>query len=84
MTTIDPRALPRTGRWTAARAQLAQARRRTAVTALAARRRLRSPALSLGGLACMDTAAWQVDHAFGWLAIGVSLLVYEWLGGDET
>lgn len=45
--------------------------------------KLRQAALSLGGLACLDYAAFRWDEIAGWAAIGVSLLVVEWLTSDS-
>jgi len=58
------------------------------LTALAARvlptwKRVRTVALTATGFGFVDFAAWSWHHIAGYLAIGVSLLVMEALGGDR-
>jgi len=72
-------------RWPAARTALASARSRTARAVESARTRLwslRRAALTVGGFACIDAAAFQVNAGTGLLATGASALVLEWLGED--
>lgn len=55
-----------------------------AQVASAARRRYRRPALTIGGLACFDAAAYQGPLWLGLAVTGLSCWVYEALtGGDE-
>jgi hypothetical protein len=57
---------------------------RSATVVSAVRHRHRSPALTIAGLGCIDGAAWTT---FGWgatwLAVGVSLLLYDWSRDDQ-
>lgn len=45
--------------------------------------RVRTAALTLGGLGLVTAAAWEVDSALGKVVAGVSLGVVEYLTGDE-
>jgi len=45
--------------------------------------RLRTEALTLGGLGLVTAAAWEVDSALGKLVAGGSLLVVEFLAADD-
>jgi hypothetical protein len=45
-------------------------------------RALRTAALSLAGFGCLDFAAWQFNHIAGWAAIGISVLLLEYLTSD--
>lgn len=45
--------------------------------------RHRSRVMTMAGLASIDASAWQVAHAFGWLAIGVSILLYDAFGREK-
>jgi hypothetical protein len=46
-------------------------------------KRLRTSALIIGGVTCVDYGVWQLSHIAGWVTIGVSLFVLEWLTEDE-
>lgn len=45
--------------------------------------RLRATALVVSGGGSIDYAAFQVNRTFGWLVLGVSLLVLEYLMTDD-
>jgi hydrogenase/urease accessory protein HupE len=45
--------------------------------------RARTAALSVGGFGCLTAAAWMVAVPAGLAAAGVSLLVLEYLSGEE-
>lgn len=45
----------------------------------ASRTRLVNDALQLGGLGCVDVAAFEVASPLGWLTTGVSAFVLSWL-----
>lgn len=47
------------------------------------RTRFRRPALTLGGFGCVDAAFFQHGWFAGLLATGISVLVFETLGGDD-
>ena len=67
-----------------ARAALALAYAKTVRTAGEARHRYRRPSLVVGSFGCLDAAAWTTfGLGAGLLALGVSLFVFEMLGGDE-
>lgn len=77
--TSPPRAAPHPQRpWPPARTALTARIARAVKTVGAARRRDWSPALTVAGLGCLDTAAWV---AFGWgaawVALGLSLLALD-------
>lgn len=66
-------------RWTSARSDLAQAYAKVAKMVSAARHHNWSPALTISGLGCIDIAAWETfGRGAAWLALGASLLVYDW------
>jgi hypothetical protein len=44
---------------------------------------LRSMPLFLAGGGCVDFAAFHVNHGFGWLVMGISLIVAELAVADE-
>jgi hypothetical protein len=44
----------------------------------------RTPALSIAGFGCITAAAWTLHTAAGLLMAGVSLLILEALGGEES
>jgi len=69
--------------WRRVRTALASAVSQGATMASAARHRLRRPALVIGGLGCMDAAAYQGPLWLGLVVTGASLWVLEWLTGDE-
>lgn len=48
----------------------------------AAWRRVRTGAMVISGLGCVDYGAYQANHVAGWIATGISLLVLEWLTED--
>lgn len=85
MTTIttDVHAVPPRRRWATARTALAQTWRRATTAAGAARHRYRRPALAAAGLGCIDAAFYQFGWFAGLLVTGLSLLYFEWLGGEE-
>lgn len=57
--------------WTKARGQ--------AATVASAARRHSSPALTIGGFGFIDLAAWETfGRGAGWLALGVSILAFDW------
>jgi hypothetical protein len=56
---------------------------RIAARAVVALPRLRTTALSLGGFGCLVAAAWMVAVPAGLAAAGLSLLVLEYLSGEE-
>lgn len=82
---IGAHSRPAEPRWPAARKTWADVKRRTAEAAGTARARawsLRRAALTIGGFACIDAAAFQVNIGTGLLATGISALVLETLGED--
>lgn len=86
MTTLplDSRGTADKRRWTVARDALANGVRRGVAMVSAARHRYRRPALTIAGFGCIDAAFYQVGWFAGLLVTGLSVLVFEWLGGDET
>jgi hydrogenase/urease accessory protein HupE len=56
---------------------------RLAARVVVALPRARTAALSVGGFGCLVTAAWMVAVPAGLAAAGVSLLVLEYLSGEE-
>lgn len=80
--TATPIDAPRTGtrrRRDWARAATATARRQAAKMVSAARHHNWSPALTISGLAAIDTAAWTTfGRGAAWLALGVSVLLFDW------
>lgn len=45
---------------------------------------IRTPVLTLTAFGAVDYGVWQLSHAAGWVAAGISLLALEWLSeGDE-
>ena len=77
-TTIDSRTRTAPPRWQRARGALAKVGRQAAATVAAVRRHNWSPALTVGGLGCIDTGLWEhFGQGTGWIAIGVSLLLFD-------
>jgi len=86
MATVTPiHALPAAGHsrisglWTRATVLAKRAR----IIAAPVLERHRSRVMTIAGLASIDASAWQVAHAFGWLAIGVSILLYDAFGREK-
>lgn len=50
---------------------------------LAAWRRVRTTSMVISGLGCVDYGVYQASHVAGWISIGVSILVMDWLSDDE-
>lgn len=70
-------------RWlTGARRTVSSAAKRATTVATAARSRYRRPALVVASFGCIDAAAYQVALGVGLLVTGLSLFVFEMLGGD--
>jgi hypothetical protein len=79
--------------WAVGRAQAKAApERRTSVLAglalwagrrLPPWRKVRGTLLRLTGLGALDWAAWTVDMTVGLVAVGVSLLLLEWMGDQR-
>lgn len=68
-----------------ARSSLASWARQGVTVVSAARARYRRPALTTSGFACIDAAAWHTyGTGAGLLVLGVLVLVFEWLGGEDT
>lgn len=77
------RAPARTWRKDRMRAALARAWRKGTEAVSAARHHNWSPALTAGGLAAIDIAAWETfGRGAAWLALGISLLLFEWQRSD--
>jgi hypothetical protein len=51
--------------------------------ATAAKTRFRRPALTIGALGCVDAAFFQHGWFAGLLCTGISLFVFEAMGGDD-
>jgi hypothetical protein len=45
--------------------------------------RLRSTVLQVGGLAAIEYGLFGWSHLAGWIGLGVTLFLLEWLGGGE-
>lgn len=74
--TSTPRAIP--PRLRQVGSTLATWAARGAAAVNAARHRNWSPALTVSGLGCIDIAAWETfGRGAGWLALGVSLLLFD-------
>jgi hypothetical protein len=56
---------------------------RLAARAVAGLPRLRTATMSVGGFGCLVAAAWMVAVPAGLAAAGVSLLVLEYLSGEQ-
>lgn len=82
MAVIDARMPAAPGQATRLRAALVKRRAQGAQMVSAARHRLRRPALTIGGLACMDIAAFEGGRIIGWLVTGVSLWALEAFSSD--
>jgi len=81
MTTINP-AAPSPSWTQRASAAAVVARRRLGMLAASVRRSRTSIAnsvLQVGGLACFDTAAFQVASPLGWATTGATAFVLAWL-----
>jgi hypothetical protein len=46
-------------------------------------KKVRTTAMQVAGFAFLDYAAWNAGLIWGCVAIGTSLLILEWLGGDD-
>jgi hypothetical protein len=57
---------------------------RLAARVVVALPRARTAAMSVGGFGCLVAAAWMVAVPAGLAAAGCSLLVLEYLSGDQT
>lgn len=83
---IGSRSRPARSRAAAVRELLTAIGKRAANAAATTHARLwslRQAALGVGGLACIDGSAYQVNFGIGLLTTGVSLLLLGWLGEDE-
>lgn len=83
---ISAHSRPEPSRWAATRKTLAAIGKRAADATAATQSRLwslRQAALGIGGLACIDGSAYQVNTGTGLLVTGASLLLLGWLGEDD-
>jgi hypothetical protein len=67
----------------AVRPMLTAAVAKLAGRVVVAKAKLRRPVLTVGGLGCVDAAFFQHGWFAGLISTGVSLFVFEMLGGDE-
>lgn len=69
---------PAPPRWQTTRRNVTKWWQASAKAVIGASARLRHPAMTVSGLACIDAAAFQVNAGTGLLTTGLSILLYEW------
>lgn len=84
MAVIDARIPGGPGQAARLRAALVKRRAQGAQMVSAARLRLRRPALTIGGLACFDIAAFSTDRILGWAVTGLSLWALEAFSAEDA
>lgn len=62
---------------------ISTAARALSTAVVAGKKRFRRPALTVGALGCVDAAFFQHGWFAGLISTGISLFIFETLGGDD-